>query len=120
MPIQPDLNELAHYHEMPIITVPAAFCLVHWREYVNRVEPSRSAVVMTFKLWEALMQDEPFVRAIGAWREPPEPWEMPTDCSLLNETMRAEPYAPWCCYLGPERREQAWEQTPMSGTEGQS
>jgi len=108
----PDQIVLEHYHQMPIVELPHAFCHQHWHEF-ERLLPRRALAVMSFKLWEQLVADEAFVKAIGCWKEPPAQWDWPTDFSLMNETMRAEPYSPWCCYIGADRREKAWENTPF-------
>lgn len=105
----PDLEMLSHWHQMPIIEVPVAFCHPHWDEFLARRDPERSMLIMALKLWDQLMLDEEFTRTIGAQHQ------LPTDFSLMNDTMRGEPYRPWCCYLGEERREAAWLNTPMIG-----
>lgn len=111
----PDYTQLARWHEMPIIEIPAAFCHPHWEEFLARREPERAVVVMALKLWELLILDEAFAKRIGSWREAPAEWVFPTDFSLMNDTMRVEPFTPWCCYLGEERREAAWLNTPLVG-----
>ena len=97
---------------MPIIEVPIAFCEHHWKVYQQRI-PQRSVFVFAIGLYGQLMQDQAFARASGCWREPPELWELPKDFTKLNEVLRSEPFRPWCCYLGSERREAAWNDTPF-------
>jgi hypothetical protein len=109
----PDRTVLEHFHEMPIIEMQDAFCHAHWHEYDNRREPSRNPLVMTFHLWSSLIAEPEFIKAIGCWKEPPELCDWPSDFSIMNEQMRSKPFVPWCCYLGPERREVAWLATPM-------